>query len=419
MKNESFYTTLLDHIDEAVVVTNALDKIIYVNTKLCYLVGRTSDELLGEDEYIFLDEKSKKKVAHINKTERKNWESSIYQLTIITKLGNSVPVSLKGIPTPEWGTIGIMTDIREKKARDENEKILYNALQFSNDGMIITKKDGTITFWNKGAQLIFWYKHDDIIQQNIGRIVSKKDIQVLLNQENESVVRYDIFAKTNKSKKIQISLTQTPIMDKNKTEITAHLLVCRDITNHRKLEADIQEKYNKVQSAYTILGYIRRQMEYTYELLNIYEQFWGDTQKVADYIVSSVIMLTHVDGCELWVYHESNDSIDMLSHFWFSQDWSWKKKIRFKNSLAEKAFLQKTPLRIVDIYKEPKYQTPHLARKHGMTSLLLIPLTSQWKFIGLLSLYAKSNSQLEIFENKFIERYAKIIQFILVLMYKK
>lgn len=101
--------------------------------------------------------------------------------------------------------------------------------------------------------------------------------------------------------------------------------------------------------------------------------------------------------------------MELLSSFG-PQDWEGKSNIKFKNSLAEKAFLQESPLKIIDITTESKYQSKYLAKKNDLCSLLLIPLKFRSKFIGSISLYASPNRKSEIFENDFIEKYAKIIE---------
>jgi len=399
-------------MEEAVAMTDKDDIVTYANPKLCNLLGKKFDEIVGFSANDFLDTASQKKVAKVNKSERNKWESSSYEITIITKLWNHIPVQLNGTPLPDGGTIGIMTDIRELQARVENEKVLYNAVQYSTDGIIMCDTEGKITFWNKWAQMIFGSKHDDMIDKNLLTVFSKKDLWNIL-QDKEAITRYDLEAKHRDKSKIRISITQTPILNEKKNKIVSYLLICRDVTNHRKIEMEMESKYKKIREVYEWIGIIKRQSDYIFDLLEMFENYHYDLSSIWDFIVTSVIMLTHADGCELRIYDKKQDKLDMISHFWFSQDWSGKKKIHFKWSLAEKAFESWKPLKIIDLLQETKYQTPALARKHGMTSLLLIPLMAKWNFIWVLSLYTKADKKLEIFENEFIEKYAKVIQLLL------
>jgi len=409
-KQLSTHTRLVENMAEAVWMGDENEKTIYANPKFCELVEYTLEEMLGKESYIFWDEESTKTVRSTNTSKRKRWESSSYHGNLLTKSGKIIPVELHWTPVEWGGTIGIMTDLRNIKEKEESEKILYNAVQYSTDAIIMSDDIWTITSWNKWAQLIFWYKQD-IIWKKLSIILSKKLLSEILQSEH-IVNKFEIEWKHKNGNKLDISVTQAHNYNKN-TKKNSYLLICRDITNHRKIEQEIESKYQKIREVYESIWKIKRQADYIYELLEIHEECHNDLKSLWDFIVTSIIMLTRVDWCELKLYNKKNDTLECISHFWFSQDWSWKKSIIFKWSLAEEAFLNKSPLKIIDIMKEPRYQTPALAQKHGMTSLLLIPLQVKWEFIWLLSLYTKANKKLEIFENDFIEKYSKVIQLVL------
>lgn len=410
-KQLSVHTRLIENMAEAVWMWDKHEKTIYANPRFCKLVGYDLEEIVGKESYIFWDETSANTVKETNNSKRKKWESSSYYGNLVTKQGEIIPVHLNGTSVEWWWTIGIMTDLRELKAKEESEKILFNAVQYSTDAIIMCDKDGNINSWNKWAQLIFGHK-DTIIWKNISLLFEKKDIESILQSE-VVVNKYEVNAKHKNRQKMRASVTQTYIYNQSRTKIISYLLICRDITNHRKIEEEIASKYKKIREVYESIGLIKRQTDYIFELLDMFETYYFDQKTLWDFIVTSVIMLTHADGCELRLYDKKDDKLDMISHFGFSQDWSGKKKIHFQWSLAEQAFKNGQPLKIIDIFEEPKYQTPALARKHGMTSLLLIPLKVRWEFIGILSLYTKANKKLEIFENEFIEKYAKVIQMVL------
>lgn len=63
-----------------------------------------------------------------------------------------------------------MTDLRKIKEKEANEKILFNAVKYSTDAIIICDREGTIKSWNKGAQIIFGYK-DEILENNIALLL--------------------------------------------------------------------------------------------------------------------------------------------------------------------------------------------------------------------------------------------------------
>lgn len=316
-----------------------------------------------------------------------------------------------GTALPGWWTIGIMTDVREIKAKEANEKILYNAVQYSTDAIIMCDTQWEVKSWNKWAHIIFWFK-EDILWKNIQLLFKKPDIDFIL-QGNEPINKYQVKAKHKNKSELDISITQTPIFDAKKKHIISYLLICRDITNHRKIEEEIESKYKKIREVYQSIWIMKRQSDYIFDLLDMFEKYYYDAKNIGDFIVTSIIMLTRVDACVLRTYEKKIEKLKILSVFWFSEWWEGKSTIKFSWSLAEKAYISQSPLKIIDLNKEPLYQSIALARKNNVTSLLLIPLTSKWKFIGSLSLYVKADKKLEIFENDFIEKYAKVIQLVL------
>lgn len=152
-------------------------------------------------------------------------------------------------------------------------------------------------------------------------------------------------------------------------------------------------------------------MDYVFEALDLFSGNY-DKRNVADFIVSSIIMLTHVDACVLRTYDDKKDILNLISCFGVADDWKGKAVIKYKNSLVERAFTQKIPLKIIDVVKESRYQSKHLAKKNNLCSLLLIPLQFKGKLVGSLSLYANPDKKLEIFENEFIEKYAKLLEIV-------
>lgn len=63
--------------------------------------------------------------------------------------------------------------------------------------------------------------------------------------------------------------------------------------------------------------------------------------------------------------------------------------IRMEGSLIESVIGRGQPMVITDIHTEKRYRYPDLARKSGLTSLLVAPLMSQGKAIGCINIYTR------------------------------
>jgi len=387
------------------------ERTIYANPKFCKMTGYTLEEMIGRQSYDFWDEESAKRVKDVNEGKRKQGISSSYEGNLLARDGHKVPVLLSGTPLPDGGTIGIMTDLSELKKKEEKEYILSRAIQYATDAIITFNSKGYIESWNKGAKIIFGYKKEEVIGDKLTKIFTNTEIGKILA---DSAVKYnlELSAKHKNKESVKISATLTPVFMGENKPVLFYLIIARDISNQAKLEEELALKYKKIKDAYNKFGVIKREMDYIFDLLSIQEES-TDQKQIGDFIVTSVIMLTKIDGCVLRIYNKSKNTLDLISSFGLGSDWQGKSSIKYPNSLVEKAFKMETPLKIIDITTEPRYQSKYLAKKSNLCSLLLIPLKSKGQLIGSLSLYCTPEKKLEIFENEFIEKYAKLIEIVL------
>ncbi len=411
LPTEITFKKLVEHMNEGVWMGDKDEKTVYANPKFCKMTGYTLEEMIGRQSYDFWDKESAERVKNVNTVKRKKGVSSSYEGNLVAKDGRKTPVLLSGTPLPDGGTIGIMTDLSDLKKKEEKELILNKAIQYATDAIITFNSKGCIESWNKGAKIIFGYKKEEIVGGNLTKIFSQKEMKKILS---DSAVRYnlELGAKHKNKEPVKISATLTPVFMGENKPVLFYLIIARDITNQAKLEEELALKYNKIKEAYNKFGVIRREMDYIFDLLTLQES-QSDEKQVADFIVTSIIMLTKIDACVLRIYNKKKNTLDLVSSFGLASDWSGKSSIKYPNSLAEKAFKLESSLKIVDITKEPKYQSKYLAKKSNLASLLLIPLKSNGLLIGSLSLYCSPDKKLEIFENEFIEKYAKLIELVL------
>jgi len=410
-ENEDMYKRLVEHMNEAVWMGDKNEITVYANPKFCELMEFSLEEMLGRKSYDFWDEESVAKVKQVNKDKRKQGISSSYEGNLLTKSGKKIPVLLSGTPLADGGTIGIMTDLRQLKEKEEAERVLGNAVQNANDAIVIFDNRGRVTSWNKGAKILFGYKKDEILYQQLDTIFPENEIEFILNNVTK-LQNIELDAKHKNQKLLKIAATLTPIYSNGRKNIFSYLIIGRDIVEQTKFEEEITLKYQKIREAYNTLGVVKRQTEYLLNLIELCNET-NDKTKIADFIVTSIIMLTRGDACVLRKYNAEKDTLNLLSSFGVDQDWRGKATINFKNCLTEKAYKQKMPLRIIDVAKEHKHQSIYLVKKNNLASLLLIPLIYKSSLVGSLSLYTSPGKRLEIFEDAFIEEYCKLISLVL------
>jgi PAS domain S-box-containing protein len=140
---------------------------------------------------------------------------------------------------------GFIRDITRHK---EAEKALqhYAALVESSDDAIIGKNlDGGITSWNRGAETVFGYTRQEMLEKNISLLIppDRKDEEPEILEKirrGEPVDHYETRRRRKDGKLIDISVTISPIRDAG-GKITGASKVARDITERKRLEKEILE----------------------------------------------------------------------------------------------------------------------------------------------------------------------------------
>lgn len=410
---EHIYRKLIENMNEGVWMGDKDERTVYANPKFCQMTEYALDEMIGRKSYEFWDRESRARVREVNMTKRKKGIASTYEGNLVSKSGKIIPVLLSGAPLADGGTIGFITDITDLKNKEEQARILESAVQYSTDAIIIFNAAGEIISWNKGAKILFGFKEEELVGKKIDRIFPEDEIMPLLKY-NRVFYNTELVGIHKSKKPVNISATLTPVFSgdqRRKTHAQFWLLIARDITSWIKMEKELSSKYQKIREAYNNFGVIRRQMEYIFDLLD-YLKKTKDKKSIADFIVSSIIMLTRVDACMLRTYNARKNTLDLLSCFGVSKEWMGRSSIKLKNSLAEIAYKNNAPLKVIDIAQDPRHHAKSLASRSNLSSLLLIPLQFKGKLVGSLSMYVGPEKKLEIFENEFIEKYASLLELV-------
>lgn len=156
-ESEGKYRTLMENINEVVMMVDNDDKILFVNHKFTEKLGYTANEAIGKIGYkLLLPEKDWPIIINTNK-ERLNKKINQYEITFISKNGNDITFLVSGAPLLDnagntIGSIGTMMDITERK-RAERELLVSQQLfetlaLMSPVGIFRTKPDGYTTYVN-------------------------------------------------------------------------------------------------------------------------------------------------------------------------------------------------------------------------------------------------------------------------------
>ncbi|MCZ6833612.1 MAG: ATP-binding protein, partial [Acidobacteria bacterium] len=126
-KSTRKYRTLVETMNDGLVVMDLSERITLVNPTLCKLVGYRLEEMVGSTLYTFLHEASRG-LVEAKGDERRLGIKSRYEMELLSKEGTRIPVLLSGAPLYEAnklvGSFAVVSDLREqRKAQLEFHKM--------------------------------------------------------------------------------------------------------------------------------------------------------------------------------------------------------------------------------------------------------------------------------------------------------
>ncbi|MBU8891746.1 MAG: PAS domain S-box protein [Bacteroidales bacterium] len=134
-ESEEKYRTLMENMNDIVMMVDNEDKVLYVNERFSEKLGYSYNEIIGEIGYKkLLDPKDQEIIIKANQERTKNVISQ-YETTFIAKDGRNIDFLISGAPVKNSegiiiGSIGNMIDITEKKKIEKELEKHRDHLEF-------------------------------------------------------------------------------------------------------------------------------------------------------------------------------------------------------------------------------------------------------------------------------------------------
>jgi PAS domain S-box-containing protein len=142
----------------------------------------------------------------------------------------------------------ICEDVTDFRESEKVKKLLSCIVSSSYDAIIGKKIDGTIISWNRAAEEMYGYSHDDILGKNISLIVPyerREELDHILNRisSGQGISNLETKRVKKDGHPIDVSVTISPIIDDTGMVIGAST-ISRDISS-RKWEAQLRESEDR------------------------------------------------------------------------------------------------------------------------------------------------------------------------------
>jgi len=140
---------------------------------------------------------------------------------------------------------------------------LVAVVESSDDAIISEDMNGIVTNWNRGATKIFGYSAEEMIGRSIRRIIPAdrpEEEEALFKRirKGESVEHFETMRVRKDGRHIMVSLSVSPIRGAA-GEIIGASKTARDITEERRMEAELRGSQSQLRSLATNLRTVREE----------------------------------------------------------------------------------------------------------------------------------------------------------------
>ena len=247
---EDEFRSLVSNIPDVIWTVDSRFHIVFVSKNVEKVSGYTVQEIYGKGARLFLevihpDDLAKTREAVEALLTR--GEPYDGELRLRRKDGAWIWVHGRAVAAYEKDGVryvdGLFSDITERKRAEEARAFLATLVESSPDAIVGASLDGAIVSWNKGAELLYGYRADEVIGKHASILTPADraaEVQRMLERVKAGQTTANL--ETSRVKKdgtvVEVSLTVSPIRNAA-GEITGAATIARDITERKWNEREL------------------------------------------------------------------------------------------------------------------------------------------------------------------------------------
>lgn len=291
------------------------------------------------------------------------------------------------------------------------KETLQAILDSSPVGILVTDREGYITYFNHEQELISGVPRDQALGQKIYEGYARRsdeDVRAAFEKALEHGVTTALprHSYAGRQGEQSLDILLGPIRDEAGA-ITGTVHVCRDVTDLTQLEGQVMQrnrelagKVHELEEAYTYIGKVNRQFA---SLIDVNSTLSGkmSLDKVLDFIVRSAAMLTRarlvtlrrLDGQQLVLAAQYGMRPDQLNRY---------STVDIDSSVIGRVVREHRQILVVDLGRDVNFRWPELIEQFGLKRLVSVPLYSRGRTIGTLSIHLPEQRQFSNLELNFM-----------------
>ena len=256
-ESEVKYRSLIEQMQEGLLVVDNNDIIQFVNSRLCEMLGYEEVELVGKVGYeILVNESDRLKIIEKN-LERQKGIPERYELKMVSKSGEEIIMFMNASPAYDKngkivGSLSTCIDITERKRAEEEIIMLAHSLRSINECVSITDMEDNIQFVNESFLKTYGYDENELVGKHINIVRSQNNPPELVKEILPAALNGgwsgELWNKRKDGSEFPIYLSTTIIKDKD-GKLVWLIGVATDITERKLAEEKLlesEEKYRNI-----------------------------------------------------------------------------------------------------------------------------------------------------------------------------
>jgi len=247
--------TLFDNMAEGIVVLDRSENVVHMNPCASRLLGLSSSHIsfpkvadlvdVFSADGEFLPAEQRPGARAFRGEFQKNYEMAIRpKNTGQTSVVEVTTAPIQGLEDGKPAQVIISyRDITELRRTDEAFARLAAIVESSDDAIIGKDLQGIITSWNRGAEMLFGYRAEEMVGESIRRLLPpnfehEEDAILARIKTGESVEHFETRRNRKDGKTIDVSVTISPIRN-TRGQIIGASKIARDITQKKLIERQL------------------------------------------------------------------------------------------------------------------------------------------------------------------------------------
>lgn len=177
-----------------------------------------------------------------------------------------------------------LRDITGRKQAEETARLFASIVEYSDDAILSKTLDGIILTWNKGAERIYGYSSEEMVGQNVARLMPPENpselLEIVDNLRRGERLEHFLTERVRKDGgRIAVSITVSPLYDSAGYVVGASV-ISRDVTEQKSVARALalsEERYRSLAFATTQIVWTTNMHGEVIEDIRMWRAFTGQS----------------------------------------------------------------------------------------------------------------------------------------------